>query len=157
MKEILLTRGFVALVDDEDYESLSRFKWYAHPGGRSVWYAARGSKNRVLFMHTQLLVAKGAMHLDGNGLNNQRHNLKKGSQAKNLQGVCTKRKGSSSRFRGVSFRSDISKWRAYLRVNGRQITVGFFLSEKKAAKARDRVAVKYWGTDCQTNMDKKAL
>ena len=71
LKEIPLTRGYVALVDDEDYERVSALKWYAvTPKGKV--YAQRRSGGATIFMHDFLMGSKGIDHADGNGINNQR-------------------------------------------------------------------------------------
>ncbi len=80
MKEIALTKGFVAVIDDEDYEQISQFKWYAEKGHRT-WYAVRTRPKsevdkkhpRRVSMHGHLLnlsAGKEGDHIDGNGLNN---------------------------------------------------------------------------------------
>ena len=79
MKEIPLTQGKVALVDDEDFEWLSQWKWHCHgDSARRKGRVADGCPRQDIFMHTQILgLPRGTRfrHKDGNGLNNQRHNL----------------------------------------------------------------------------------
>ena len=78
MKHIPLTRGQVALVDDEDYERLAEHKWSAlHTGWR--WYAARSVDGKTTYMHRIVWFDTGAdevvHHLNGDTLDNRRHNI----------------------------------------------------------------------------------
>lgn len=88
MKEIILTKGYVAQVDDEDYELLNRYKWYAKVNS-TIYYAARGCGNpNNKLMHRMIMNPPNDMvvdHLDGNGLNNQRYNLKVCTQSQNCR------------------------------------------------------------------------
>jgi hypothetical protein len=81
MKEIPLTKGFAAIVDDEDYESLSAFGWYAKITGKRIYasrYERRVGGRLTVLMHHQIAAIMGVetvRHLDGNTLNNTRENL----------------------------------------------------------------------------------
>jgi hypothetical protein len=82
MKTIPLTRGYVALVDDADYERLSQWKWHAlvipRAGGRQIYAARNVDIDSKSFMHRELMALpdrRKVVHKDGNGLNNQRANL----------------------------------------------------------------------------------
>lgn len=87
MREIKLTQGKFALVDDEDYEKVNRHKWYYHKEG----YARRNSsrhdgKQKVLFMHNLIIdVPEGLYpdHRNGNGLDNRKENLRISTNAQN--------------------------------------------------------------------------
>lgn len=80
MKLIPLTRGQYAMVDDEDYEELSKYKWLAikrrgrFVAGRTVYTA--GARERTILMHKVIAGFAMTCHIDGNGLNNQRANLR---------------------------------------------------------------------------------
>lgn len=150
MKEIVLTRGLVALVDDADFEGVNQFNWHARkPSKRSGFYAVRstrksdGSRSRQ-FMHTFLMPEPVEIdHRDGNGLNNQRGNLRECTHLENLRAFRRKRNGASSVFRGVSKHRE--KWLAGIRVNGKTIYLGQFLIEKNAALAYDKAAREFFG------------
>ena len=155
MKEIALTQGKVAIVDDADYESLNQLKWYAQKTC-SGWYAARrvgkeGDKILIL-MHREILKTpanKETDHIDGNGLNNQRHNLRAATRAQNQHNQ-RKQKGTS-KFKGVSRRRDCDRWQVQIRVDKRDIRLGLFSSETEAAKAYDTAAQKYFGEFAHLN------
>ena len=147
---ISLTKGQFALVDDSDYESLARFNWYAMRSGHS-WYAARGGPKvcgirtpQVLLMHRVIMGTDAALHtdhIDGNGLNNQRSNLRAVTPAQNQHNRKHKRAGTSSRYRGVSWRTDTCSWAAYIHIGGRKVNLGSFKNEADAARAYNLAGV----------------
>jgi len=84
MKEIELTQGYVTQVDDEDYAVLSQFSWSVSCRWNTCY--ARGSHGKL--MHRMIMQASDNMevdHRDGDGLNNQRHNLKVCTHAENVR------------------------------------------------------------------------
>src|SRR6185369_17275294 len=108
-KRIPLTQGYFATIDDEDFDLVNRFKWFAYvdrPGPKQRVYARRNinlsnGKRGIQMMHGLILGVIGVDHRDGDGLNNQRYNLRKATEAQNQANV-GKRGGTSSRFKGVS-------------------------------------------------------
>jgi hypothetical protein len=162
MREIPLTQGKVALVDDEDFEALPllALKWYARipRGGLEVWYAVRnlsGPKRGALYMHAYIMGTVGCGHritvdhIDGDGLNNQRSNLRLAT--KTQQRANTKKlHGTLSQFKGVH-RSK-GKWRATIQFEYRVIHLGYFDSEIDAAHAYDLAAETYFGPFAKLNL-----
>lgn len=95
MKEILLSRGLTAFVDDDDYDRLNKYKWHAH-NHKIRFYAARseiksvgGKRDRkIIYMHREVVhpPRDGIIdHINGNGLDNRKSNLRVGDQRQNLQ------------------------------------------------------------------------
>lgn len=157
MKEIRLTKGYVAMVDDEDFEKLSRYKWWALPAkdrayaGRTI-YLGNG-KTHSVFMHREIMGAVGKEevdHRDGDGLNNQRNNLRICTHAENLWNQKLSRSNKSG-FKGVSWNKEMHKWTVILRVNGKQVYLGLFEDVIEAALAYDEAAQKYYGEFARTN------
>ena len=163
MKEIPLTQGKVALVDDEDFEWLSQFKWYAKKGGQT-YYAARKvtvapKKRKYEFMHNAIMKPQGGEqvdHRDGNGLNNCRSNLRIADYQK--QQANRRKTVGSSKFKGVSRVvhkrkrvKDWVRWVAKIKFNGRQMTLGYFEDEEEAARAYDKKARELFGEFAKTN------
>lgn len=155
MKEIPLTQGKAAIVDDEDFEWLSQWKWSARKD-RSIWYAVRWQKGRMngkrilLLMHREILhppIGMETDHKDGNGLNNQRSNLRTATNSQNQQNA-KHRKGLST-FKGVSWH--VGKWQSQIRVEGKRLHLGRFSSETEAAFAYDQAAKRYFGEFARTN------
>lgn len=146
MKEIPLTQGKVALVDDEDYEMLMKYKWHADKN-RNTFYAHGYNKiNGKLVHHLMprliLNVPKELQvdHIDGNGLNNQRYNLRIVNNRTNCQNHHYRHR--TSKFPGVDWVSAISKWRARIQFKGKNNHIGVFIKEIDAACAY-QIAEKY--------------
>lgn len=147
MKEISLTRGKVALVDDEDFDWVNQFKWYACKGrrrfyGRRTRAKAEGGGKQLLH-HFICPKWKFIDHKNGNGLDNQKENLRASSTAQNLRAYCLKAVGRTSRFRGVSWGRRDEKWAAGIRVSPKKVFLGYFDKEEDAAKAFDRAAIRF--------------
>ncbi len=111
--EIALTQGKVALVDPEDYEWLSKFKWYAHKESNTLFYAVR--KENTIRMHRVIIRAcKGQEvdHINGNALDNRKSNLRIATHSQNMAN-CHK-VWAKSGFRGVTWQKSGKKWQAQL-------------------------------------------
>ena len=151
MKEIKLTRGKVALVDDADFEQLSRFKWSAHESsGR--FYAVRYDPAGNVKMHRQILQAPQSIpvdHRDGDGLNNQRSNLRLASASLNIANERTR--PHSSQFRGVSWNKKRNRWVAIIGHRYRLHYLGSYAIEEDAARAYDAEALKRFGEFARLN------
>jgi hypothetical protein len=153
MKEIKLSQGKVALVDDDDYAWLSQWNWhYALGYARSNIMQPDGRRQSV-FMHRKILEPPDHLvtdHVNRNGLDNRRSNLRSVTHAENMLN-CGARKTSSSKYKGVSFRAAAGKWVAQIQFNKKLIFLGFFDSESDAAKCYDVYAVKLHGEFAYTN------
>lgn len=133
MREIPLTKGLVALVDDADYGALSAYKWYALRG----LYAVRSEGQQKVMMHRALLRPSKDMHVDhinGNGLDNRRENIRLATPAQNSRnrGV---QKNNRSGYKGVFWDKIRERWMAKIWTDGRQKNVGRFSSPEKAHAA----------------------
>jgi hypothetical protein len=141
MKEIPLTKGFFALVDDEDYERLSFYSWCAHRSPRKKTYCAkRVESGRTIYMHREIMGLlygdiRQVDHKDYNGLNNQKYNLRIASSTQNQKNMPPR--DHSSKYRGVTWDGQRGKWRAQAQIDGRMKNIGRFPTEEAAALARD--------------------
>lgn len=154
MKEIPLTKGYVALVDDDDYERVNAHKWYATVKARrgtTTVYAGRQSMRRTILMHRFILGCKEKVdHIDTSGINNQRYNLR---PANNSQNKANSRKasGRTSIYKGVSWHKDTQKWQAAIAVNWKTIYLGVFKDECDAAQAYNFAAEEHFGEFARFN------
>lgn len=158
VKEIQLTLGKVALVDDEDYEFLNQWKWYAHKGYGEHWYAVRkhtvNGKQVMIRMHYEILKTPKGMesdHKDGNGLNNQRYNLRVCTRAENQHNQKGYLETKTSAFKGVSWHKKGNSWRAQIGLSNKRIHLGSFATELEAALAYNEAAKKYFGEFARLN------
>jgi hypothetical protein len=138
MKEIILTQGKVALVDDSDYEDLITYKWHA-ARDHNTFYANRlvkvGKVKTTIGMHRQILGFPTGLktdHIDGNGLNNQRSNLRAVTNRENLQNMHIQK---SRKYPGVCIRKRWGTWIAYIKINGKRRHLGSFKEEGSAYSA----------------------
>jgi len=142
---VALTKGKHALVDLEDLARINRHKWTAYYTGRK-WYAGRTQKGKGILMHRQIMRArKGTFvdHIDGNGLNNCKNNLRFCTAHQNN---CNRRPGGkSSQYKGVYFDKRRRKYYAAVQYQGDQLEYGPFDNEIDAARAYDRAAIECHG------------
>lgn len=142
MKEISLTQGKVAIVDDEDYPKLSQHKWYAAKQRTGNFYAVRqsprvkGKRHQTqIWMHVVIFGTPKGMetdHINGNGLDNRRENLRVVTIRQNQQNRHQKK---SSKYPGVFWSTRSGKWIARMRINGKQHHLGYFPVEGDAGNA----------------------
>lgn len=153
MKEIKLTRGMVALVDDEDYENVNQYHWCANKYGIN-YYAVRsikiGDKWTQQLMHWIIMGEKLIDHEDNNGLNNQRSNLRKCTYSQNQMNKRPQRNGTSI-YKGVHWRAERTKWVSKIKFNEKTIRLGCFVNEIDAARAYDSKAVELFGEFANIN------
>ncbi|HEY1248828.1 MAG TPA: HNH endonuclease [Nitrososphaera sp.] len=150
--EIPLTQGKVAIIDDEDYDLISQYKWCAHWNG-TRWYAISATGGHRVRMHRLLIdVPEGyeVDHINGDSLDNRKQNLRVVTRAKNLQNR-EANKNSTSKYIGVYLESGTGKFRAALKKNGITYRGGRYKTEEEAAKARDILALQHFGQDCKLN------
>lgn len=134
--EIPLTKGYVAIVDDEDAD-LAALKWQAiandwgvygrHSGGTRKHpeypHLHRVIMERVILR--SLLKSEEVDHIDGNTLNTKRDNLRIATRSQNQQNRAIGRNNKSG-FKGVSWNSNSKAWQVYIRVNGANHYLGLF-------------------------------
>lgn len=151
MRTIPLTQGKVAIVDDEDYEELSKHKWYATEK-YGKWYAVRHlprqrRKQKAIQMHRKIIgfpEGKDIDHINHNGLDNRRANLRictRSQNKKNSLGY----KNNSSGLNGVSWHKRDKRWEANIRKGGRLIHLGYFNDKDQAGRAVDKKAKELFG------------
>jgi len=158
-RRIPLTRGQFAIVDPEDYDRLSRYKWYAVEGPRT-FYAVRSltngrkEKRKNAYMHHMVIHIPAGMfcdHINRNGLDNRKANLRPATHTQNVWNRRKFKQDSRSKYKGVDWANDMKRWRARIRVNGKRLYLGSFAEEIDAAKAYDEAARKHHGQFASLN------
>lgn len=152
MKYINLTQGRQVIVDDEDFDFLSRWKWQYN---RKTGYTTRGNwvKNESgkwvqpkLYLHKEILSKKGYLtdHINGNKLDCRKDNLRIATRAQNNHNART-RKDNKLGYKGVVWREKSRDFVAYINVNGKRICLKTYHNLEDAVKARKEAEVKYHG------------
>lgn len=142
-----------ARVDDPDFDRLARFQWRAKKHGRT-YYAVRDirksdGRRTTQHLHHAVLGPGRYDHADGNGLNNQRRNIRMATADQNSANR-RKQRGCSSQFKGVCWHHNRT-WVARITVRHLPIHLGYFKNELSAAQAYDRAAKKYFGKFAKPN------
>jgi hypothetical protein len=138
MKEIKLTKGKIALVDDEDYEELNKIKWYPIKSSNTFYAIGNdysGAKNKPKSMHTMIMKTPKGMytdHIDHNGLNNQKSNLRIVTSRQNSQNRNIKK---TSKYIGVHWNKELNKWVSQININQELKSIGCFENELDAHNA----------------------
>jgi len=152
MKKIYLTKGQVAFLDDEDAIYLGGFNWYAKEQ-KNTYYAARDVNNKTVRMHQEvikligLIVPKGMQidHIDRDGLNNQRYNLRIITHSANCFNTNSILYDNVAGCIGVTWENKYQKWRARITTNYYIIHLGYFDTREEAIIARRAAELKYYG------------
>lgn len=154
VKQIPLSKGKVALVDDADFDWLNQWKWHCSVLGYAVRNALPSEKvKKTVRMHRVILGTPDGVdtdHIDGNKINNQRANLRQASRTENGRNRKSHAR-SSSAFKGVYWFKASKKWRAQIRVNKKLKDLGLFKLEIDAAKAYNAAAREHFGDFARLN------
>ena len=156
MKQIPLTQGNFALVDDEDFDWLNQWHWHAH-SQKGRFYAARNKGTHpfttLIRMHRQIMNAPGNLHVDhinGNTLDNRRENLRLCTRSENGRNQ-RKRSDNTTGYKGVVLTKSGMKYYAKIVVHQQMIYLGCYATAEEAARAYDEAAKKYHGPFARTN------
>lgn len=151
MKEIKLSQGKVALVDDEDYEELNKDRWYLAKGYNTN-YACRYSDRK--YMHRLIMnTPKGLVtdHINHNGLDNRKVNLRVCTNTENMRNQSSS-KNSTSKYLGVYWVKDRKKWKSQIWANNKKIFLGYHQNEDDAALAYNVAAISYFSEFANLNL-----
>ena len=156
-KQIQLTQGKFAIVDEDVFDYLNQWKWNAIKG-KGTWYAetriidSNGSRNVKMhrFIINGNLGALDIDHKNGNGLHNYKSNLR---ECKNVQNCMNRRKRNncSSIYKGVCYIKRNRNYSSVIKVEGNPVWIGAFAEESDAALAYNDAAIKYFGSFARLN------
>ena len=145
-RSIPLTRGYAAMVDAADWPRVAPLKWSAFVNRRNGRVYARSmTLGRNVWMHRFILgVGDGADvdHRNGDGLDNQRENLRACTSQQNQMNRGPNRNNRSG-FKGV--RQFKGRWSAQIRTDGKSRHLGYYDTAEEAAGAYDRAAAEHFG------------
>ena len=157
-----LSKGYVTTLDAEDFVALfvpgsdgqPTRRWYAleEPSGPVYAVRTESSPRRMVWLHREICRPRAGLdvdHIDNNGLNNRRANLREATRSQNLANRSKSR--GRGRFKGVYWDASRGLWQAMLRVNGKNRHLGRFADEVEAAKAYNIAAFAAWGEFATVN------
>lgn len=148
MREIILSQGKVALVDDADFERVNQFKWTAseQPNGRG-FRAVRFVKGSPIYLHRFIMECPAGLEVDHQNrdcLDNQRSNLRIATRAQNSQNRGMQSNNTTG-VKGVIFNKQFSKYEACIYANGKKHYLGRFADIQDAAAAYTKAAKELHG------------
>lgn len=149
-REVPLSKGFVALIDDEDFDLVTQYRWHYKRGYATATPTHRGP---TIFMHRLISGARADVEVDHrnlNGLDNQRSNLRHATAAQQSMNR-SKFRNCVSLFKGVVWEKSRQKWRAKITFNRKCLHLGRFDNEEDAARAYDMAAIRLFGEFAFTN------
>jgi hypothetical protein len=146
MKEIQLTQGYIALIDDEDFERVSKINWHVHKSRQRRY----GRNKKIGYLHNFIMNTPEDMevnHKDWDGLNCQKYNMENTTRSKNAQNMHRTREG----FVGVYYDNRDKTIFSSIGFAGKNIYIGRFNSEVEAAIAYNSKAIELFGSNAQLN------
>lgn len=154
MKKVELNGGCYVTIDDEDYDIISKHKWYVHWCGRRKKYKyaianirLSDGRRTTIKMHRVIMDAPSGYeidHIDGDGLNNQRLNLRVVNKNQNMMNMAVHRDNQTG-YKGVSKSRGVGRYRARIRVYGKEICLGCYKTAIDAHHAYTKAANQYFG------------
>ena len=167
MKVVVLNDGQVSQVDDEDFKWLGAYgTWSYYKRGRYAYTRVRISPGngpgcvKHIAMHRVIAIHHGLVpddsnvivdHIDRDRLNNQKENLRMADQTQNSANRSKQSVSASSIYKGVSFDKNRQLFRAYCRVAGKMIHLGYHKDEKIAARKYNEAAKEHFGEFAHLN------
>lgn len=140
MRVIPLTKGQLAVVDDEDYARLSKHKWSASFNGWG-YYAVRVKDGKRIYMHREIMrtpKGKETDHRNGNGIDNRKKNLRICTRSENGANRPRLAKNNTSGTTGVVWYRRTKRWMAQIVRGQRNICLGYFVKKSDAIKVRNK-------------------
>lgn len=160
-KIIATSKGGAILVDAQDYDLVKHYTWHvSKTKGSETPYAVAHShydekgNQKLVKMHHLITQDTNIDHINGNGLDNRRANLRKANAYQNSWNSKS-HAGSKSKYKGVSWNKERQKWKAQITCKGTHYNLGHFDTEEAAAKVYDARAKKLHGKFARLNFSKE--
>ena len=155
IRSIALSRGMVATVDEDMFEWLSGWRWYACCPGSRVFYACRNEGKGRVYMHRAITAKRGmgpgeVDHINHDGLDNRTANLRIVASSQNKQNTRL-RADSTTGYKGVYYNKQRGSFQVYIRAEGRHKYIGAYANAESAAAAYDEAALRFYGEHAFTN------
>lgn len=151
---LLVKQNHEILIDDEDYSIVSGYTWHIVEGSSGVLYAQThltvSGKRTTKLMHKLILNAARVDHINRNGLDNRKTNLRAATAQQN--GANAKKRNGTSKYKGVHWNIIKSKWQASIFKDNTTKYLGLFNSELEAAKRYDKEALEVYGEFAHLNI-----
>ncbi len=138
MKKISLSSGHDTLVDDDDYNKYSKHNWWLNCNGYTYRQVQNNYKVKTIFLHRIVAETPEGLdtdHINRNKLDNRRSNLRVVTRSQNMLNI-NPTKSNRSGYVGVSLHKKSGRWRAYVTINGKQKSFGYYKTPNDAYEAR---------------------
>jgi len=148
MKQIELTQGKFALVDDDDYDEINQYNWCFSHGYAVRFVRIPQGKQKIQLMHRIITNCPDGFELDHvnhNKLDNRKDNLRICSKSENSHNQKVRTYAKTSIYKGVCFDKHANKWRARIKLNNKHKNLGLFENEIDAAIAYNNAAIELFG------------
>ena len=161
MREIPLTKGKVALIDDGDFDRVIQNNWIAVEEWPGIWYAIsnrpKGSHPQKFRLHRFILQAPQGVQVDhrnGDGLDNRKENLRLATPSQNQQNRHNLSLNTSG-YRGVTWHKKCQKWQSVIKLNGKNYYLGLYINPESAASAYDLKVIELFGEFARLNFPER--
>lgn len=154
---VLYLKSGYLIFDEEDFDLVCSYNWRVNNLGYVTYqeYTPGITKPKTLLLHRLILGVTGRYevvdHINHNPQDNRRCNIRKASIGQNVWNTVSY-KNSTSKYLGVSFETGRKKWRAQIKANGKQCSLGRFNNETDAALAYNEAASRYFGEFANLNV-----